>query len=78
MYVKIERLFLDELKAVYRFRSVDRGGGWGECEIDRRTGEVRLLKEAEFVNEPAFGRAGRRLFLHWKEGRFPELTEWAT
>lgn len=76
-YIKLRKTCEDESVATYSFESD--GKNYGSLTIDKLNGEVTLI-------EPLFGddknshfmRAGAKLRKEWKEGRFPDETEWAS
>lgn len=76
-YIKLRKTYEDASVAKYSFESD--GENYGSLAIDKLDGDVTLL-------EPLFGddkntqfiRAWAKLRKEWKEGRFPEETEWAS
>jgi hypothetical protein len=76
-YVKIEKCAEDELAARYRFWSVL--DNCGELEIDKRSGEVRLLAQINGDQQGhLFNRAAVKIMREWKLGSLPDVTEWAS
>lgn len=76
-YIKLRKTLESESVATYIFESD--GKNYGSLAINKANGEITLL-------EPLFGddkksyfmRAGAKLRREWKEGRFPDETEWAS
>lgn len=50
----------------------------GIMQIHKDSGKIFIIKDtpenAEFTSQ----RAGRKIYLHWKDGKFPDETCWAS
>ncbi|MEN9849219.1 MAG: hypothetical protein RL368_1959 [Pseudomonadota bacterium] len=76
-YIKLNKTFENSQIVRYTFGSDDTN--LGELAIDKINGEVTLLKPIKNDDRCAlFNRAGAKIRKEWKEGRFPDLTEWAS
>ena len=76
-YVKIEKCAEDNLMAKYRFWSVQ--DNCGEFEINKQSGEIKLLAQADGDQQGhLFNRAAVKIMREWKQGRLPDMTEWAS
>jgi len=78
VYIPIRKVSEDDESVEYRFGD-DTEQRWGRLRLDKRSGRVVVVEpapgdEKEFL----FGRAARRVFLHWEEGVFPDKTCWAS
>ena len=78
VYIPIRKVREDEAMVEYRFAD-DEEKRWGRLSVDKRSGEVTIIEpapgdESKFLS----GCAARRVFLHWKEGEFPDKTCWAS
>lgn len=52
---------------------------YGQFRIVKQSGAVEIIKLAPGdEDQRLFGRAARKIFLHWQEGKFPETTCWAS
>jgi hypothetical protein len=76
-YIKLQKSFEDNNIAKYDFgATVDESG---VLEIDKLSGEVRLISpHPNDSNNMFFNRAGAKIRKEWKEGSFPDTTEWAS
>lgn len=76
-YIKIQKTFEDSVMARYVFESNP------ECKgmfaFDKLTGEATLV-EPMFGDErgQCFSRASVKVAREWRNGRLPDLTEWAS
>jgi len=76
-YIKIRKTFEDDNVAKYSFGSDEKSAG--SLTIRKLDGEVTLLEPlAGDERNLFFHRAGARVRKEWKEGRFPDMTEWAS
>ena len=76
-YIKLRKTYEDECVAKYSFESD--GRNYGSLAIDKLEGVVTLIEALQGDDKGAqFIRAGAKLRKEWKEGRFPEETEWAS
>ena len=76
-YVKLNKIFEDAIVAKYSYGRGD--DALGSLAIDKLSGEVTLLEPLKGDEENLFfNRAGAKIRKEWKEGRFPDLTEWAS
>jgi hypothetical protein len=76
-YIKLRKTYEDENLAKYSFESD--GKNFGSLAINKLDGEVTLLDALDGDEKNAqFIRAGAKLRKEWKEGRFPQETEWAS
>ncbi|MFZ6798962.1 hypothetical protein [Undibacterium sp. Di24W] len=79
-YIKLRKTYEDEKLAKYSFESD--GKNFGSLAIDKLNGNLTLLEALHGDDGSAqFIRAGAKLrkeWKEWKEGRFPEETEWAS
>lgn len=76
-YIKLRKTFEDASTAKYSFGSGD--ASEGNLAINKSSGEVTLLEAlAGDEKNHFFNRAGAKIRKEWKEGRFPDLTEWAS
>ncbi|RIJ86893.1 hypothetical protein RSP822_07940 [Ralstonia solanacearum] len=74
---KIEKYEETEFAAKYKFWSVD--GNCGEFEINKQSGEVHILAQVS-GDQPGhlFNRATVKVIREWRQGRLPDMTEWAS
>jgi hypothetical protein len=76
-YVKLQKSFEDKDVAKYNFGGTD--DFFGVLEIDKLSGEVTLISPlSSDSNNMFFNRAGAKIRKEWKEGNFPDTTEWAS
>lgn len=76
VYILIRKIKEDSEFAEYTFGlSEDK---LGVMQIHKNSGKIFILKEVPEKPEFVSQRAGRKLHLHWKEGRFPDETCWAS
>ncbi|MDO3577425.1 hypothetical protein [Ralstonia pseudosolanacearum] len=76
-YIKIEKYEETEFSAKYQFGSAD--GNCGEFEINKQSGEVRLLAQVSGDQQGhLFNRAAAKVVREWRQGRLPDMTEWAS
>lgn len=77
IFVSIDKIEETEDYVDYRFSSApDR---FGVLRLKKSVGETELLQpQPGDVEEIAYLRAARKLYLHWEEGRFPDRTSWAS
>ncbi len=76
-YVKLSKTFEDASVARYYFGSDDTASG--VLLIDKLSGEVTLLKPLDGDDKNLFfNRARAKIRKEWKDGRFPNMTEWAS
>lgn len=50
----------------------------GELQIDKKSGDVKVIKHAEGETGMYVQRATLVLLKHWRQGEFPEKTCWAS
>ena len=78
IYVPIRKVKEDDVSVEYRF-SWSMETNFGLLQVDKRTGEVRVIQALPGDEKNrAFNCAARKVFLHWKEGEFPDETCWAS
>lgn len=76
-YIMIEKFEENDVKAKYRFWSVE--DDRGEFEIDKQSGEVELLIAPKGDEQrQLFNRAAVKIIRAWKQGHFPDKTDWAS
>ena len=76
-YIKIRKIFDDVNIAKYVFGTPDKESG--SLAIDKSSGEVTLLEPLGGDEKNLFfNRAAAKIRKEWKEGRFPDETEWAS
>lgn len=76
-YVKLNKIFEDSSIAKYSFGNGE--APLGSLTIDKSSGEVTLLEPLSGDDKSLFfNRAGAKIRKEWKEGRFPDSTEWAS
>ncbi|MDO3529400.1 hypothetical protein [Ralstonia pseudosolanacearum] len=76
-YIKIEKYEETEFSAKYKFWCVD--GNFCELEINKQSGEVRLLMQVSGDQQRhIFNRAAAKVIREWRQGRLPDMTEWAS
>ena len=76
-YIKIEKTVESDSTVRYSFES-DRSRR-GLLEIDKKTGEALVIEPMpEDERMHCFNRAAVKIIREWKQGRFPQLMEWAS
>ena len=76
-YIKIEKTEEDGDKAIYRF--IGDGGASGKFSINKETGRFDLIEEMPGDSEQAvYRRASIKILREWREGKLPDITEWAS
>jgi hypothetical protein len=76
-YVLLLREMEDEASVIYRFGSHE--DYMGALLLDKSSGAVKVIKPIPAENSEAlFQRASVKLRQHWKAGKFPEKTCWAS
>ncbi|WP_206996711.1 hypothetical protein [Trinickia mobilis] len=76
-HIIIEMIDEKDTVANYRFKSD--GGLTGVFQINKASGEVRILEE--MPGDKAghiFNRAAVKIMREWKQGKLPSVTEWAS
>ncbi len=80
--IEIKKILENENEVTYSFQEYDLPGtGFGEILINKRTGELIVIKEAEWDKNNKGGlslRAGTKILQHWRKGEFPEITGWVS
>ncbi len=76
-YISIKKEFESDAFVVYTF--ADPESEVGKLKIDKATGSVTLLQPAP--NDPVgsrYQRASRKIWKHWQNGKYPDVTCWAS
>jgi hypothetical protein len=76
IYILIRKLSEDSENAEYAF-GLDESK-LGTMKIEKNSGKITVTEEAPTDDGFISQRAGRRIFLHWRDGEFPEKTCWAS
>jgi len=76
-YIKIQKAFEDDAIARYVFESDQSRKGL--FELNKKTGEISLIEPMPNDEQSnCFNRAATKIMREWREGRLPEMTEWAS
>ncbi|GAB5096256.1 hypothetical protein [Caballeronia sp. HLA56] len=76
-YIEIEKNTENDVVATYRYWSVE--NDCGEFEINKQSGEVKLLIQANGDRQGhLFNRAALKVMRGWKQGKLPDKTVWAS
>lgn len=76
IYILIRKIKEDSQIVEYAFGQ--REDALGVMQIQKDSGRIFILKEVPERSEFVSQRAGRKIHLHWKDGKFPEETCWAS
>lgn len=77
IYIAIRKLREDSESVIYTFGPDETR--MGQLRLQKDSGDVSLLKPvAGDEKETFFSRAAYKVKRHWEEGRFPEVTCWAS
>lgn len=76
-YVLLLKENEDDEKVVYRFGISEEK--FGCLELNKNSGEVKEIKSVPIATKSGlFPRAAAKVYQHWKEGKFPEKSSWAS
>jgi len=76
-YVEIDKLSEDEYFALFSYRI--EGGRVGQIKMDKKLGKTTLVEAAagdEMGN--MYTRASYKILEHWRKGKLPDSTCWAS
>ena len=76
IYILIEKVNEDNDCAEYVFGENE--FVLGKMKIEKDSGRITVTEEAPDDSGWISQRAGRKIFLHWREGEFPDKTCWAS
>ena len=76
IYILIEKVSEDSNYAEYTFGLNE--NALGKMRIEKQTGKIFITEEFPDDNGFVSQRAGRKIFLHWENGEFPDKTCWAS
>jgi hypothetical protein len=77
IYVEIDKLSEDERFAFFSYR--DEEGHLGQIKLDKELGKTILVAAAEGdENGVLYTRASFKLLEHWRKGKLPDSTCWAS
>lgn len=76
-YIKIQKILEGDAAVRYSFESDQ--GRRGSFELNKKTSEVILIEPMPSDEQGhCFNRAAVKIMREWREGRLPEMTEWAS
>lgn len=76
-YIEIDKISEDEYFALFSYR--DENGRLGQIKLDKRLGKTTLIEAA--VGDEVGGlytRASYKILEHWRDGKLPDSTCWAS
>jgi hypothetical protein len=77
IYIEIDKLSEDEYFAVFSYR--DEEGRVGQIKLDKKLGKTTLVKAAAGDEHGGlYTRASYKILEHWRNGKLPDSTCWAS
>lgn len=77
LLIDIKKTKENTVEVWYSFSTPE--GDEGKVSIDKKTGECFVIEEPEWDKESELAsRVFRVLARHWRDGKFPDMTMWAS
>ena len=78
-YIHIKKLEETELTAVYTFSPDPETNMFGQLVINKIGGDIQEIQpHPEDLDKRLYVRAARKVFVHHKNGEYPDITSWAS